>query len=169
MTALLVLLGISAQYAQVKVYSDYEFENARVTVSSLANKEAGQFLSTDEKGTLVLKQAPTAGLQAQIDELKNQLDELRKLLAEKQSVGANANDFSFGLSPNPSRGSFDFEFRQTVPDELVIYDSKGAEIKTVKVLSGNTRVDMQQFSKGQYLVHIRAGGKTLAAKGILVE
>lgn len=161
------LLAFQLQFAQVKVVSDYEFDNSKIILTSLKN-EKELYLSTDEKGTVVLKALPTNDLQAQIDELKAQVAELSRLLQEKDAK-ASADNFTYTISPNPSKGIFDFEFRQAVPDEIVIYDSKGSLVKRMPVRSGQASVDLQQAMKGRYLVSISSNGKVLATKSIILE
>jgi len=165
------LFTATTQYAQQKVYTDYQFEgNSNITVTALKNPKVAQFVTADEKGKLILTDSPVAKLQAEVDELKKQVEELRNQFNAGLGQAAVENaEFEFRVFPNPSNGQFDFEFKQVVPDALVVYDVKGKEVAHMPITSNTAKVNLQNLTSGYYIINMVAGGKTLGSKNILIK
>lgn len=67
----------------------------------------------------------------------------------------NISESQILVYPNPSAGVFTIDMgTQYQNSTVVVYDLLGKQLRTVKVISDKTQIDLSEYAKGNYMLHI---------------
>ncbi len=118
-----------------------------------------------------------AGLQDQIDALKNEIRELKELLKQnKLNVDLSSGSGEARLyqnAPNPARGETSIKYylpKESGDASVSIYNISGQLVKTVALKEkGNGSIQITGLQGGAYLYHMSIGGKNIDSKKMLIQ
>ncbi|HLG04423.1 MAG TPA: T9SS type A sorting domain-containing protein, partial [Bacteroidia bacterium] len=95
------------------------------------------------------------------------------IILDNCPVGVNENDLQPGISvfPNPFSQTTIFQFpdNMPLPEEIIITDALGREVKRQQVFSARTEVDRNGLADGLYFYHVMRAGEILSTGKILVQ
>ncbi|PWN70593.1 hypothetical protein C1631_011585 [Chryseobacterium phosphatilyticum] len=83
---------------------------------------------------------------------------VKDLLSEKDE---------FQIYPNPSNGKFNVLMKKNTNTEVQIFDIAGRLVHSQTGITNDTRIDLTQFAKGNYIMVFNTGTKKIAKKVII--
>ncbi len=80
----------------------------------------------------------------------------------------NAKEAGCYIFPNPNNGNFEISIKKNA-EEIVIYNSIGAEIYNKNKPDSHLSVDLSRYGKGMYFVGVRTRGSRTAYEKVIVQ
>lgn len=74
-------------------------------------------------------------------------------------VNNTKNGKSLKAYPNPANSELTIYLPENITeDTAIIYSKWGVELKTIRVVSGNNKIDISDFAAGAYIIHLQQSG-----------
>lgn len=146
---------------------------------------SGRALVVDANGNVMIASSTItktagqeeAGLQDQIDVLKNEIRELKELLKQnKVSVDLSSGSDEAKLyqnAPNPARGETSIRYhlpKESGDASVSVYNISGQLVKTIALKEkGNGSISITGLQGGAYVYQMTVGGKNIDSKKMMVQ
>jgi hypothetical protein len=146
---------------------------------------SGKALVVDANGNVMvasstitkMSDSEEAGLQDQIDVLKNEIKELKELLKQNTmnvDMGISSNEAKlYQNAPNPARGETEIKYylpKESGDASISIYNLSGQLVKTIPMKEkGNGSIHITGLQGGSYLYQMSIGAKNIDSKKMLIR
>ena len=133
----------------------------QASIDAFHFKEIGTIIASNKKQYYFTDANPANGLNYY--QLKIKDDNGSYKLSEVNSVSLLNNEERFTLFPNPAQQFFTVSFKQNsyTNIEIVIADITGRIIKTTKVFSPVTNINLQNVEKGIYIIQVKENNQII--------
>jgi glucose/arabinose dehydrogenase len=92
-----------------------------------------------------------------------------KLIDSTLGIG-DVDDHGFTMFPNPTRNELTFDFKNTLPIEIKIYDIQGKVVQRIDNITDLTfSLSVEQFSEGLYVVKAQDVNGLMSYKKLLIK